>query len=62
MLLTFLYAKNITYIANIIFIIFILFCIWFMICSIIYRDKSSNDDSGQSERQKKNDDYNTDYY
>lgn len=53
----------IIYIANSIFIIFILFCAWFMACSIIYRDKSLNDDSNtQSDRQKKNDDYNTDYY
>ncbi len=29
---------------------------------MIYRDKPSNDLTGQSERQKKNDDYNTDYY
>jgi hypothetical protein len=52
----------ITYIANTLFILFILFWVWFIVCSIIYRDKPSNDLNGQSERQKKNDDYNTDYY
>ena len=52
----------ITYIANTIFVIFLLFCLWLIVCSIIYRDKTSNDLTGQSERQKKNDDYNTDYY
>lgn len=52
----------ITIIANIIFILFILFCLWFLICSIIYRDKPANDVSGQSERQKRNDDYNNYYY
>jgi hypothetical protein len=52
----------ITYIANTLFILFILFCVWFIVCSIIYRDKPSNDLTGQSERQKKNDDYNTDYH
>ena len=36
--------------------------LWLIVCSIIYRDKPSNDLTGQSERQKKNDDYNTDYY
>ena len=52
----------ITYIANTLFIIFILFVIWFVVCSIIYRDQPSNDLTGQSERQKRNDDYNNDYY
>lgn len=52
----------ITYIANTIFILFIIFCIWFIICSIVYSDKPCNDLSGQSERQKKNEDYDTDYY
>ncbi len=52
----------ITYIANTLFILFLLFWVWFIVCSIIYRDKPSNDLTGQSERQKKNDDYNTDYY
>jgi hypothetical protein len=52
----------ITYIANTIFIIFILFCLWLIICSLIYKDKPSNNFIGQSERQKKNDDYNTDYH
>ena len=52
----------ITYITNTLFIIFILFVIWFVVCSIIYRDQPSNDLTGQSERQKRNDDYNNDYY
>jgi TM2 domain-containing membrane protein YozV len=52
----------ITYIANTLFIISILFIIWFVVCSIIYTDKPSNDLTGQSERQKRNDDYNNDYY
>jgi hypothetical protein len=52
----------ITYIANTLFILFLLFWVWVIVCSIIYRDKPSNDLTGQSERQKKNDDYNTDYY
>ncbi len=53
----------ITYIANTLFIIFILFIIWFVVCSIIYRDKPSNDLTGQqSKRQERNDDYNNDYY
>jgi preprotein translocase subunit SecG len=53
----------ITYIANTLFIIIILFVIWFVVCSIIYRYKPSNDLTGQqSERQKRNDDYNNDYY
>jgi len=52
----------ITYIANTLFIISILFIIWFVVCSIIYTDKPSNDLTGQSERQKRNDDYNNDCY
>jgi hypothetical protein len=52
----------VTYIVNVIFILFILFIVWFIICSIIYREKDGDDFSGQSDRQKKNDDYNTDYY
>jgi preprotein translocase subunit SecG len=52
----------ITYIANTIFVLFILFCIYLIVCSIIYRDKPFNDFTGQSERQKKNDDYDTNYY
>lgn len=52
----------ITYIVYTIFIIVILLCVWFIVCSIIYRDKPSNNLNGQSERQKKNNDYNTDYY
>jgi flagellar biosynthesis/type III secretory pathway M-ring protein FliF/YscJ len=52
----------ITYIVNTLFIIIILFIIWFVVCSIIYKDKPSNDLTGQSERQKRNDDYNNDYY
>jgi TM2 domain-containing membrane protein YozV len=52
----------ITYIANTLFIIIILFIIWFVVCSIIYIDKPSNDLTGQSERQKRNDDYNNDCY
>jgi hypothetical protein len=52
----------ITYIANTLFIIIILFIIWFVVCSIIYIDKPSNDLTGQSERQKRNNDYNNDYY
>jgi len=53
----------ITYLANTIFILFIIFCIWFIICSLKYGYKPSDDLTGQqSERQKKNDDYNTDYY
>lgn len=52
-----------TYIANGIFIIFILFWTWFVVCSTIYRHKPGNDSTGhQSERQKKNDDYDTDYF
>ena len=52
----------IAYIANTLFIIFILFVVWFVVCSIIYRSQPSNDLTGQSERQKRNDDYNNDYY
>ncbi len=52
----------ITYIANTIFILFILFFVWFVIGEIIYKDKPYNDFTGQSERQKKNDDYNNNYY
>jgi uncharacterized membrane protein len=52
----------ITYIANTLFILHLLFWIWMIVCSIIYRDKPSNDLTGQSERQKKNDDYNTNYH
>jgi len=52
----------VTYIVNVIFILFILFIVWFIICSIIYREKDGDDFSAQSDRQKKNDDYNTDYY
>jgi len=52
----------ITYIANALFILIILFLVWFIVCSIIYRDKPSDDLTGQSERQKKNDDYNDNYY
>ena len=52
----------VTYIVNGIFILFVLFIVWFIICSIIYRDKEGDNFLGQSDRQKKNDDYNTDYY
>jgi hypothetical protein len=51
----------ITYIANVLFIIIILFAIWFIVGSIIYGHKPVGGDS-QSERQKRNDDYNNDYY
>lgn len=52
-----------TFIANILFVIFILFCLWFIVSSIIYRHKVSNYlDGSQSERQKKNEDYNMDYH
>lgn len=50
------------YVGNVLFCSIILFIIWFIVCSIIYRDKPSNDFTGQSERQKRNDDYNNDYY
>lgn len=46
------------YIANIFFILLILFCLYIILVSRIYRDKPSNDLSGQSERQEKNNDYN----
>lgn len=49
-------------IANALFIIFILFCLWFIVGSIIYRDKTSPFEGSQSERQKKNEDYNMDYH
>jgi preprotein translocase subunit SecG len=53
----------ITYIANTLFILIILFWVWFIVCSIIYGYKPSNDLTGQkSERQEKNDDYNTNYH
>jgi len=52
----------ITYIANTLFILILLFWVWFIVCSIIYRYKPSNDLTCQSERQKKNDDYDTSYY
>lgn len=52
----------ITYIANTIFVVFLLFCLWLIVISIIYRDKPSNDLTGQSERQKKNEDYNNNYH
>ena len=52
----------VTYIVNVIFILFVLFIVWFIICSIIYREKNGDDFSVQSDRQKKNNDYNTDYY
>lgn len=46
----------------IIFFLFILFVIWFIACSILYGDKPTNDYNSQSERQKQNEDYNSDYY
>ncbi len=49
-------------IANALFIIFILFWLWFIVGSIIYRHKESPPDGHQSERQKKNEDYNMDYH
>lgn len=49
-------------IANVIFIIFIIFFVFFVICSVKYRDKHTNDLSGQSERQKNNSGYNTDFF
>jgi hypothetical protein len=52
----------IKYIVYTIFILFLLFCVWFIVCSLIYGDRPTNDLSGQSERQNKNDDYNNDYY
>jgi len=53
----------INYIANAVLIVFVLFCIWLLTCYIIYRDKSIDvTDDSQSDRQKRNDDYNNDYY
>ena len=55
--------NKMTFIANVLFVIFILFCLWFIVSSIIYRHKVSNNlDGSQSERQKKNEDYNMDYH
>jgi heme/copper-type cytochrome/quinol oxidase subunit 2 len=51
-----------TYIANIFFILFILVIVWLFVCSIIYKDKPVDVGESQSDRQKKNDDHNTDYY
>jgi len=51
-----------TIVASIIFILFLLFWVWFIVCSIIYKDKPADATGDQSERQKRNDDYNTDYY
>lgn len=50
------------YVVNILFCSIFLFIIWFIVGSIIYKDKPSNDFTEQSERQKRNDDYNNDYY
>ena len=52
----------ITYIANTIFVLVILFVIYLIVVSYIYRDKSPKDNTGQSERQERNDDYNNDYF
>ncbi len=52
----------ITYIANTIFILLLLFFACFVVGCTIYGDRPRNDFAGQSERQKKNDDYNNDYY
>ncbi len=49
------------YIEYILLVLFILFII-FAICAFIYRDEESKDFTGQSERQKQNDDYNNDYH
>lgn len=42
-------------------LLFVVFCVWFATCSVVFRDKSTYEDS-QSERQKTNDDYNNDYH
>jgi len=57
-----MYRIILTYIANTIFILMILFIIWIIVCSIIYKDKPYNGPDSQSDRQKKNEDYNDNYY
>ncbi len=56
----------ITYIANGFFILFVLLHVWLIMGSIFYREKKDDDltynGSGQSDRQKRNDDYNTNYH
>jgi len=49
----------VTYIINVIFILQLLCIIWFISCLI---HNEGNDLSGQSDRQEKNDDYNTNYH
>jgi hypothetical protein len=54
------YIANSFVILNILVFGFIL--IRAIILSLFYKDNSSKDLSGQSERQKRNNDYNNDYY
>ena len=47
------------WVANILFMLLVLFALFMLVVGWIYRDKREPDLTGQSDRQKKNDDYDT---